>query len=877
MKKKGLSTIIIVSLIISMMSFAANGEVAENQNKMDAKNGHISEQSISHTINDPNYQDGRFIERLQWISPDGEMPGTYEDYLRNHPLEPALFFTPEDRINPNQPLGEKFSILVDEVLYPQITTAITQYIDDLELEGYSVFIETVNGGTPEEIKDWVAQRLDSGCDSIVFIGDITAAWAEVSGSVFPCDLFYMDLDGNWEDQDQDGDYETHTAGDGDMGPEVYVGRIYAHTLTYDTEPNMVNDYLSKAHAYRDGTLTQEWRGLEYVEEDWYDMDVFLDLIYEEDVVRHDYGYFTTADDYLDQMDLGQHFVQVCAHSYSGGHHFGTRPTESASYAHIYVYSPSSRSAKLLLGCDDGIKAWLNKVNVYTRDRYGGWIEDAYEVDISLNEGWNQLLCKVSQGGGEYKLSARFTDTDYSTFDDLNYQINDPDTHGPEAEYIRSWLLNGFHQDIPDNFWNYLTTNYLGVNEGNINPQDGEVMGGKTWTTYDSGFPYIDMLDYDESDYGVTYAFARVYADSGKSCQLWMGYDDGSRIWLNGQEVLYDNRYGGFEADMTKFNVTLNPGENRLLIKISEWMGDHGFSARFCQQDGSPVEGLTYDPESIPITHIGTWLINGPYVNPDQNSRLSTDYLGDEGNTTPSEGDPAPFGTWERGIGNGCPFGLDTYFDHGDWALSEDIQNRDPPVLFYNLFACGPGRFPDQNYLAGAYIFHTTYGLITVASSKSGSMLNFNDFTAPLGAGKSIGEAFREWFEAQAPYVQWEKEWYYGMVVCGDPTLRVFPEAETIVRITKPENAIYIRDSKILRFFAPFLIGKFTFEANATNQEYGIDRVEFYLDDVLKENDTSDPYSWLWGEKAFFRHTVKVVAYDNTGNNVSEEIYVWKFF
>ena len=281
-----------------------------------------------------------------------------------------------------------------------------------------MFLQTVSGGTPEEIKAWIAERSDSGSKGIVLIGDITAAWAEVSSSVFPCDLFYMDLDGNWEDNDHDGDYEVHTAGNGDMGPEVYVGRIYATTLTYDSEANMVNDYLEKAHAYRTGELTQPWRGLEYVEEDWYTMDVNLDIIYGDDVVRHDYGYFTTAEDYLNQMDLGQHFVQVCAHSYSGGHHFGTRPTESASYAHMYAYSPTSRSAKLLLGSDDGIKVWLNGDNVYTNDRYGSWYQDAYEVDVTLNEGWNRLLCKISQRGGDYKLSARFTDTNYNTFDDL---------------------------------------------------------------------------------------------------------------------------------------------------------------------------------------------------------------------------------------------------------------------------------------------------------------------------------------------------------------------------------------------------------------------------------------------------------------------------
>jgi len=335
------------------------------------------------------------------------------------------------------------------------------------------------------------------------------------------------------------------------------------------------------------------------------MSVNLDLVYDDSLVRYDYGYYTTATDYLDQIDLGQHFVTVCAHSYSGGHHFGTRPTESAAYAHVYVYSPTTRSTKLILGSDDGIIVILNGSLIYINDRYGNWAEDEFEVDATLQAGWNQLLCKVSQGGGNFRFSARFTDPSYNTFSDLEYQINKPSIYPPEAEFVRSWLLNGFHEDISDNFWDYLTTNYLGVSESTINPTDGEIMGGKTWTTFNSGLPYIDMSAYDEQDFGVCYAFVKVNSSTAQSCQLWMGFDDGARVWLNGNQVLYENVYGGFEADVSKIDVNLNAGENRLLVKISEWMGTHGFSARFCQTDGTPVSGLTYDPVSTPIEHIGT--------------------------------------------------------------------------------------------------------------------------------------------------------------------------------------------------------------------------------------------------------------------------------
>jgi hypothetical protein len=543
---------------------------------------------------------------------------------------------------------------------------------------------------------------------------------------------------------------------------------------------------------------------------------------------------------------------------------------------VYVYSPTDRSAILLLGSDDGIKVWLNGVNVITKDRYGGWTADQFSTNVTLVAGWNQLLCKITQDGGDYMFSACFTDINGSTFPDLIYQITDPATHGGEASYIRSFLLSGFHQDISDNFWNYLSTDYLGVDESMLDPHDGDVTNGTTWTTYNSGNPYINMADYSNgAQYGVCYAYARVYADAQTDCQLWIGYDDGARVWLNGNQVLLDNRYGGFEADMTKINVTLQAGENRLMVKISQWMGDHGFSARFCAPDGSEVAGLSYNPVSTPVTHIGTWLFDGPYVNPDKKTRLSMDYLGNETTVTPDEGESAPFGTWQRGIGEGCPFNVGGFYDHGAWVFSQDIQDNDPPVLFYNLFACGPGRFTDQNYLAGSYIFHTTTGLTTIASSKSGSMLNFDDFTKPLSVGKSIGESFKEWFVAQAPYVEWEKEWYYGMVALGDPTLCVIQPMK--MKIMKPENGVYMADRKVLPFKAPLCFGKITINASIQNQNYGIEKVEFYVDNVLQQTVTTASYEWTWTHWAFFKHVVKVIAYDTGGHNTTRQVTLWRFF
>ncbi|HEC80877.1 MAG TPA: hypothetical protein ENI42_00410, partial [Thermoplasmatales archaeon] len=639
----------------------------------------VGEDVVSHHLDVSSYVKPFELKQLNWEFPPGYEPGTFQEYIRHHPYTKAEFKIPSIPKEHQKSSKVDISILVEDSLYQFIEDNLIQYMQDLESLGYNALVELLSGGNPEEVKSWVRDQYEDGASGIVFIGDIPAAWAKVGDQTFPCDLYYMDLDGLWIDSDSDGIYDGHEAGTGDMGPEVYVGRLFVSTLSWASEAGMINDYLEKVHRYRLGELVVPWRGLEYVDEDWYNMEVHLDDIYGKNVSRYDLGYHTTAQDYLGKLEQGQHFVQVCAHSFSGGHHFGTRPTEAVAYANVYVYSPSEREGILLVGSDDGVKVWWNGENVITADVYDkGWSADEYKVHVHLSKGWNRLLCKVSQEGGRYLLSARLTDLSYQPFDDLTYQTSNPLVTGPEAPYIRSWLINGFHQDAPENFYQYLTTNYLGVNESTVVPEEGEEMGGCIWTRVDSGYPYIDLNSYsDNADYGVSYAFTTVYAAQEIHCQLWIGYDDGMRAWLNGEEILFDNRYGGFEPDMEKINVTLSEGENHLLLKVSEWMGEHGFTARFCDEHGNLVEGLSYAFVPKPITYIGAWLVNGVYENRNQSARLNMDYLGNESMVTPVEGDTTVVGKWSRGIGCGYPFDLGGFFDHGDWVFSETIQEVDP--------------------------------------------------------------------------------------------------------------------------------------------------------------------------------------------------------
>jgi hypothetical protein len=113
----------------------------------------------------------------------------------------------------------------------------------------------------------------------------------------------------------------------------------------------------------------------------------------------------------------------------------------------------------------------------------------------------------------------------------------------------------------------------------------------------------------------------------------------------------------------------------------------------------------------------------------------------------------------------------------------------------------------------------------------------------------------------------------AIIICPVPD-----ETPPTIEITKPINALYLMNKQIMPLAGGILIiGKIDVNVTATDADSGVDRVEFYVNNQLMENDTEAPYSWLWSDRAFFRQTLRVVAFDKENNYTPLEIEVWKFF
>jgi hypothetical protein len=95
-------------------------------------------------------------------------------------------------------------------------------------------------------------------------------------------------------------------------------------------------------------------------------------------------------------------------------------------------------------------------------------------------------------------------------------------------------------------------------------------------------------------------------------------------------------------------------------------------------------------------------------------------------------------------------------------------------------------------------------------------------------------------------------------------------------ITKPQ----VRHFNIFDRAIPFpvlkrtvVVGKITIEA----QPFGeVTKVDFYVNNKLEYSDTEPPYAWVWDEHSLRQYTLKIIAWDDSGNSYWDIMNVWRF-
>ena len=84
---------------------------------------------------------------------------------------------------------------------------------------------------------------------------------------------------------------------------------------------------------------------------------------------------------------------------------------------------------------------------------------------------------------------------------------------------------------------------------------------------------------EHRDNAVVYAFTTIHSSSSRLITLFLGSDDGIKVWINGKVVFQENRLRVLKQDENRVQVNLREGVNALLLKITQDKGPWGFSCR----------------------------------------------------------------------------------------------------------------------------------------------------------------------------------------------------------------------------------------------------------------------------------------------------------
>ena len=229
---------------------------------------------------------------------------------------------------------------------------------------------------------------------------------------------------------------------------------------------------------------------------------------------------------------------------------------SANYIYRVIHSPVIQDVSFSLGSDDAIKVWVNGAKVHENFVSRGAAVGQEAIKVSLNEGSNEVLIKIVNGGG-------------------------PSGFAFGAKPLETFPVGGF------NPWHHIgpfqaASHDLAFDE--IYAPEEDV---KLEATYEDG--KLKWMEHPEWKDGVAhndaltgknvanYLFRTIEVDRPQVVVLSLGSDDGVKLWVNGKLVVNKKvTRNDAAADQETATIQLAAGRNDILMKITNADGKSGF-------------------------------------------------------------------------------------------------------------------------------------------------------------------------------------------------------------------------------------------------------------------------------------------------------------
>jgi hypothetical protein len=175
-------------------------------------------------------------------------------------------------------------------------------------------------------------------------------------------------------------------------------------------------------------------------------------------------------------------------------------------------------------------------------------------------------------------------------------VQSAQTFSPDAEgFIRNWLVLA-PIGIQSESGATEIDRELIKGEATLKPKAGDAptVGGQlAWKAHETSDYFIDFLasfGKERGEYVAGYAVAYVIADEEMKVTLALSTNDQGKVWLNGTPVFTFAETRVLEKDTDRVDVTLNKGQNVLMMKVINEVNNWQGCARFLKA-GAPVKNI----------------------------------------------------------------------------------------------------------------------------------------------------------------------------------------------------------------------------------------------------------------------------------------------
>ncbi|MBD3226666.1 MAG: hypothetical protein GF329_00625 [Candidatus Lokiarchaeota archaeon] len=267
---------------------------------------------------------------------------------------------------------ENIVIYVNSTIYSDILDSINQYKSDIEADGYNVSVYNWSDLAPDRIIR--ANNLKSNLTleynlnniiGAVLIGQLPYAEYEnlsdpydhipYCGYNFACDLFLMDLDGNWTDHNGDNFYDDHQpTSTGDLYPEIFIGRIDPYSINHPNQTQALIDYFNRNHLYRTGSLPRYNNSVMYIDNPWESTSEEwkgdMEYLYDDITLINSSYEITDAQNYIDALQQNYEFIWSFIHSNHTHHGFDWTPSSGTFVNYSQIANLNTKALFYNLYC-----------------------------------------------------------------------------------------------------------------------------------------------------------------------------------------------------------------------------------------------------------------------------------------------------------------------------------------------------------------------------------------------------------------------------------------------------------------------------------------------------------------------------------------------